>query len=101
MAKTLLFQWTGWISGEHHPSGRRKQVSCAAVAPSKAAFKRLTETMESQMAYVTISEISEQRPVQNVIAKAAIAEPGTVFWQDSHSIGPDAPVQPHPDPRKS
>lgn len=100
MAKLFLFQWTGWISGEHHPSGRRQQVSCAAVAPSKAAFKRLTDTRDSEMVYVSVRELDEGTPASiNRVAQAAINEPGTVYWQSKSN--PDQTPLVHPEPKRT
>jgi hypothetical protein len=97
--KLLLFAWLGFAPpGVHRPDmpHRREQVSCAVVLPSKAAFLRMTGYPVSYVqGYVQID--SAEHIGINEVHRAAVAEPGTIFWRDDvRHRGVDAPVLPYP-----
>ena len=98
-----LFQWTGMAPDGVLREGdaRRPDVSCAAVFPSTAAFLRATDSPRTRMAYVSVMEIEGREP-GNETAAAALAKPGTVFWQDDvRHPRRDKVVCEHPQPERA
>lgn len=95
MPRAILFQWTGWAPGK-----RSKQVSCAAVFESKAAFMRACNRRESEMPYVSIDNRAPERESQgNTGARLAVENPGVVYWQDTINHTPREDVWlVHPNP---
>lgn len=100
--KAKLFQWTGWAPSDVSKfNGRKCQVSCAAVFPSIAEFKRVTDTPQSGMSWVGVIDVPDEDP-QNDVARAAIANPGVVFWRDDvRHVPKNAVVLEHTEPRRA
>lgn len=93
----ILFQWTGYAprSMRHErPADKAHlfQVSCAAVFPSKAAFKRATNRRDSDMPWVSTVKVLGDESFGNEGARLALANQGVVFWQDSLRHAPGADV---------
>jgi hypothetical protein len=88
MSRAILFQWTGCAPRSMWPERpadkqHQWQVSCAAVFPSKSAFKRATGHKESDMPWVSMHELRGGENLGNTGAALAAARPGVVFWNDS------------------
>jgi hypothetical protein len=105
MAKRLLIQWTGTAPKEAVVDHRR-QVSCAAVFPSKAAFRRATNSPVSRDPWFSFTDLDkrEARGLSNDNwgnegADLAIKNPGVVYYQDDlRNPKRDAPWLVHPTP---
>jgi len=81
--KQLLFNWTGWApKGVERHAHRSAQVPCAIVLATKAEFMRLTGYNAGYVRdYVNVEPVSGDH-AYNPVHAAAVAKPGTLFWQD-------------------
>ncbi len=81
MARAKVYNWTGWAPRGIDPPGKRRQVHCAVATATKKAFKELTNTTEAGMPWIHVNDIG-RASVGSAVIQAAIAEPGTIFWED-------------------
>lgn len=99
--KTILFQWTGAAPRDARVD-HKWQVSCAAVFPTAAAFRRATHMSLSYYKNYVGSDVDPRPDIANEGAQLAMANPGTVYWQDTlRHIPRDAPWLVHPTPETS